>query len=65
VPGQVGRSGWSYYRKKIREGKTRKEALRCLKRRVCDAVFISSDPAVVFPDGRRIYVFARGGDNAL
>ena len=33
------RSGGTYYRKKIAEGKSRKEALRCLKRRVCDAVF--------------------------
>jgi transposase len=31
--------GGVYYRKKIAEGKSRKEALRCLKRRVCDAVF--------------------------
>jgi transposase len=31
--------GGSYYRKKIEEGKSRKEALRCLKRRVSDAVF--------------------------
>jgi transposase len=31
--------GGTYYRKKIAEGKSRKEALRCLKRRVCDAVF--------------------------
>ena len=31
--------GGGYYRKKIDEGKSRKEALRCLKRRVCDAVF--------------------------
>ena len=30
-----------YYRKKIAEGKSRKEALRCLKRRVSDAVFRS------------------------
>jgi transposase len=36
----VGRGG-SYYRKKIAEGKSRKEALRCLKRRVSDAVFRS------------------------
>jgi transposase len=28
--------GGVYYRKKIDEGKSRKEALRCLKRRVCD-----------------------------
>jgi transposase len=33
--------GGVYYRKKIAEGKSRKEALRCLKRRVCDAVFRS------------------------
>src|ERR671910_1381067 len=33
--------GGAYYRKKIEEGKSRKEALRCLKRRVCDAVFTS------------------------
>jgi transposase len=30
--------GGVYYRKKIAEGKSRKEALRCLKRRVSDAV---------------------------
>ena len=33
--------GSTYYRKKIAEGKSRKEALRCLKRRVSDAVFRS------------------------
>ena len=33
--------GRVYYRKKMAEGKSRKEALRCLKRRVCDAVFKS------------------------
>jgi transposase len=33
--------GGGYYRKKIAEGKSRKEALRCLKRRVSDAVFKS------------------------
>src|SRR5215204_217319 len=33
--------GGTYYRKKIAEGQSRKEALRCLKRRVCDAVFRS------------------------
>jgi transposase len=33
--------GGTYYRKKIAEGKSRKEALRCLKRRICDAVFKS------------------------
>jgi len=33
--------GGIYYRKKLAEGKSRKEALRCLKRRVSDAVFRS------------------------
>jgi transposase len=33
--------GGVYYRKKLAEGKSRKEALRCLKRRICDAVFRS------------------------
>jgi len=33
--------GESYYRKKIAEGKSRREALRCLKRRISDAVFRS------------------------
>ena len=33
--------GGVYYRKKLAEGKSRKEALRCLKRRNCDAVFKS------------------------
>jgi transposase len=33
--------GGAYYRKKLAEGKSRKEALRCLKRRVSDAVFRS------------------------
>jgi transposase len=33
--------GGAYYRKKIDEGKSRKGALRCLKRRVSDAVFRS------------------------
>jgi transposase len=36
--------GGVYYRKKMEEGKSRKEALRCLKRRVCDAVFRSLMP---------------------
>ena len=33
--------GGAYYRKKMAEGKSRKEALRCLKRRVSDAVYRS------------------------
>jgi hypothetical protein len=31
--------GGHYYRKKVAEGKSRKEAMRCLKRRISDAVF--------------------------
>jgi transposase len=31
--------GGVYYRKKLAEGKSRKEALRCLKRHISDAVF--------------------------
>jgi transposase len=33
--------GGIYYRKKLAEGKSRKEALRCLKRRISDAVYAS------------------------
>jgi transposase len=33
--------GGIYYRKKLDEGKSRKEALRCLKRRISDAVYKS------------------------
>jgi transposase len=33
--------GGAYYRKKITEGKSRNEALRCLKRRISDVVFRS------------------------
>jgi hypothetical protein len=33
--------GGAYYRKKLAEGKSRKEALRCLNRRISDAVFKS------------------------
>jgi transposase len=33
--------GGAYYRKKMSEGKSRKEALRCLKRRVSDGVYRS------------------------
>jgi hypothetical protein len=31
--------GRAYYQRKIAEGKTRKEALRCLKRRISDAIY--------------------------
>ena len=35
------RGGTYYRKKKMAEGKSRKEALRCLKRRISDAVFKS------------------------
>ncbi len=43
--------GRAYYRKKLGEGKSRKEAMRCLKRRVSDAVFrkLLADPGGVAP----------------
>jgi transposase len=31
--------GRAYYRRKLAEGKSEKEALRCLKRRISDAVY--------------------------
>lgn len=34
-----GAQGREYYQRKLSEGKTRREALRCLKRRLSDAVF--------------------------
>ena len=40
--------GRAYYEKKITEGKTGKEALRCLKRRISDAIY-----AALVADARR------------
>ncbi len=40
-PARSDAQGGAYYREKIAEGKSRKEALRCLKRRISDAVFRS------------------------
>ncbi len=34
-----GTDGRAYYERKVAEGKTRKEALRALKRRISDAIF--------------------------
>lgn len=34
-----GAQGCDYYQRKLKEGKTRRETLRCLKRRLSDAVF--------------------------
>ena len=31
--------GRTYYRRKLAQGKTRMEAMRCLKRRISDAVY--------------------------
>jgi hypothetical protein len=31
--------GKAYYRKKLEEGKSRREAMRCLKRHISDVVF--------------------------
>jgi len=39
--GEPDARGGAYYRKKLAEGKSRKEALRCLKRRISDADFRS------------------------
>jgi transposase len=39
--GSDARVGTYYRKKKIAEGKSRKEALRCLKRRISEAVFES------------------------
>jgi transposase len=46
--------GRAYYDRKLAEGKTPKEALRCLKRRVSDAIY-----ARLQADARRAAAFAR------
>ena len=46
--------GRAYYDRKLAEGKTPKEALRCLKRRVSDAIY-----ARLQADARRAVAFAR------
>src|SRR5689334_5456885 len=49
--------GRAYYEKKVAEGKTHKEALRCLKRRISDAIYaaLAADarraPAAACPEG--------------
>ena len=48
--------GRAYYNRKLAEGKTPKEALRCLKRRVSDAIY-----ARLQADARRAAAFARTG----
>jgi transposase len=43
--------GRAYYRRKLAEGKSEKEALRCLKRRISDAVYkqLRADLAAAIP----------------
>jgi transposase len=48
--------GRAYYDRKIKEGKTNKEALRCLKRRISDAIF-----AHLVADAKRKADGAKGG----
>jgi hypothetical protein len=50
--------GRAYYDRKLKEGKTNKEALRCLKRRISDAIFgrlvaDAKSKAKVGPGGQR------------
>jgi transposase len=46
--------GRAYYERKIAEGKTRKEALRCLKRRISDAIYarLRADARAAGPGGQ-------------
>ncbi len=48
--------GRAYYDRKVKEGKTTKEALRCLKRRISDAIF-----AHLVADARRKAEVAKAG----
>ena len=45
--------GRAYYDKKLAEGKTHKEALRCLKRRISDAIYARLRPTPARPPGSR------------
>ena len=46
--------GRAYYQRKLAEGKTRKEALRCLKRRISDAIYarLRADARKASPGGQ-------------
>ena len=51
--------GQAYYRRKLAEGKTPREALRCLKRRISDAIYrqlladaLSNDKEKTSPEGQ-------------
>ena len=46
--------GRAYYERKIAEGKTHKEALRCLKRRISDAIYarLRADARAAGPGGQ-------------
>jgi transposase len=50
--------GHAYFDRKLAEGKTRKEALRCLKRRVSDAIY-----AHLQDDARRVRTLTAREDN--
>ncbi len=47
--------GRAYYERKLAEGKTHKEALRCLKRRISDAIYarLRADARTAGPGGQR------------
>jgi transposase len=46
--------GRAYYERKIAQGKTHKEALRCLKRRISDAIYarLRADARIAGPGGQ-------------
>ena len=46
-------AGQTYYRRKLAEGKSPKEALRCLKRRLSDAVYRACSPISMISDPER------------
>ena len=52
--------GRAYYDKKVAEGKTHKEALRCLKRRISDAIYAALVAGALPPSARRAREGNRG-----
>jgi transposase len=56
-------NGRAYYERKIAEGKTHKEALRCLKRRISDAIFarLRADVRAAGLGGQPEDLFIQGG----
>jgi transposase len=55
--------GRAYYERKIAEGKTHKEALRCLKRRISDAIYarLRADARAAGLGGQPGDLFIQGG----